>query len=1582
MAQFNDDAPPPGYRYVYSGDPSGGGVRYLEPIADRSIPQATPEGEFIPTPPSVDQMKYELSQQAAKKSLPEFLANLPTEIRDQAIALGETGATFLGGMVSPVAAAAAALGKNVYDYFDKGQIDPKATKDFANEAARLFSYVPVTPAGQVATEAIGEAPAYIMGTGQGLPPLVSGINPRALQTAPVIGPLSAGVKRDISQFSNDVFNAQRGITPGYATLGSEFSNMFVTPRPTTYEMLAGIEPSRIPSTASQAVKPLGKGNTTYSLGEPLPSILNPSGMTGYIGNAWRRPATMPENLSMANNLAIDYKVEVRKLKPEFDFQSSLAEYERSLNSEGRKVYRDASTLERYSQFIDDWNAKNPNDKLPTLEQFVQANAATNAWMQGPGKTYMERQMGTGAKYDPVLGELEKSGVDPFYYFDRDYSADDAGRERAVLLHRLNPALNVDETDIGKQTATTRAGKIYENMTDALINPMSVESIQRANRGEPIHGYVHGALKNLPPEQLERLNKMPPHEVIYDLDLHMSTEPIDVLHEKLFTELLAGRIKPENINNVSAQRLMQMIIKDEQDRLKKEQGNKQSYAGYKQKFFDNVPASMVDKTTDSGGKFIRFDKNSPLSREDIIRGLCIDTKDLNHCVASGAHNTGDYKGYVPLVEPHTGKRAKGVPADTTSTSYINGVLDGSTAIISYRGPDGTPIATIQENVLPSGKVYISQIMSTNDGPIANADQVKEVRQWLNDNADRIKSVESGYGLGHVGHPYDLYSDHAIEDITLRHANIDPDALKELMDMAAYDRAMTLDYEFAEWFKKVTGEDIDNIVKGESFSNIVEAYRVGASNLLEQVKDRLSPEVAGSPEFIKFINDAVREDDLDSGSKDLAKVIGRFSTLQDIKDYAKSVGIDLNYPEVNIATASMHDLMKYATRLDEEIRQLTRGDGSPEDIDATRQRLDEVTARMNEIHEQQLKQVRDATKEILDVVPTDIETRLGRINAMPNPWKHLLVDSMQSLRFNAEIGIDKFGDATGPLRQQLEILYGSPENNVLTENQSNLLLSYLISDRIENAIETINGKGPFNPSNGGTLEQSKQAAQIIANWAKYRLENPDASNYGVQPRAENAVQPAVEQQAARPQMNWDLANYLRDIWQEFDQNGYVTDVSPELTGFVNTILGNQDPEARLPRDVHWHIVRELANPNRNYADIADLRQLVANREGVFTHLTAGERINALNIIDEWVRINGIDLNPDGMAQGGQVRRMANGGAVKMQAGGKPDDDINALRPQAEPRVPTLRDIVADLGDPKNRELYENFLAGKAIKAKDLNPMSSSAIQLLNVANKTPDPDRYLETLNPYFDSQLNIDTRYNAFGRPNIGGFVSTKAPNIANIASLQGIENTVPHELEHTLQLGKGKDQQFRGDSFDANKPAQALYDRLNALDPEVRKQIAQGSNIASHPHELLANIAAYSALSHAKGVDFINTPEGKALFPNKEAQAYYYNAILPGVPSIYGYRENAGTEPYVRDPRDSYAVQALGYLKNKARDVIDRAEGGAVTDTLDKMVKNPQAATMLNLDLPNLVASRQQTKTLRRGGRVQFAHDLDQMRYEMTHRRG
>lgn len=1552
MAQFNDDDAPPGYRYVYSGDPSGGGVRYLEPIADRSIPQATPQGEFIPTPPSENQLRLEQEQQAKQQSLADFLLNYPTELRDQAMALGETGATFLGGLTSPVAASIAALGKNAYDFVTQGQVDPKATKDFANEAARLFSYRPVTPSAQSALETMSEVPEYFLGTSQGLPPVVSGINPRALQTAPVLGSLSAGIKRDVSQFSNDVFNAQRGITPGYPTLGSEFSSAFVTPKPTIYELLAGLEPSRLPSTVSAAVKPVGKGNTAYSFGEPIPSLKNRSEMTDYLSNQFKWPRALDD--ANTQNSVERHKVLFERLNPNISADVALIDYiTKNKTIEERQSFKRADVPRLYNEFIEKWNASNPANKVPTVEQFVAANKAFNEWNLGPGKTYIERLLGTGAATDPVLAEIEKTGLNIFPDIHIS-GTKDAGRESRTYarnIHALNPAFVPGV--VGEQTATTVPGQIYENIADAFIVPQVASRVKQdysRQRGESISD-----------EAMNRLNAIPEHEVIYDVNQE-GFNPLEPLQTRLYNALLSGEIKPENISNVSVQRLVQMLYKDEQDKLKALQKDKDAYAKYRKAFFDRVPEEMVEKTFDDGSKIIRFDKNTPLSKDVLVRALCMDTKDLNHCVAAGGHNVGDYKGYVPLVEPHTGKPPRGVGADQ-STSFIDEIENGRHSIYSYRDKDGKPIATIQAVNEGDGRISIPQIMSTDDKAIVNADDAKRVREWLNSKQDEIASISTKFGVNHVGRPFDLTRKKEAEVITDRHPDIDPEGLRYLFETANMNAAMNLDFDFANWYSKTTGRNFEDDFPHEPFSNLLEAGSIGLSDDFDMLTETLGDQTS-SPEYLKFVRRALEIND----GQGILQEIGRFVTKKDLEDYAKIYDESLKYPEIDIATASKKDLNAYFRRLDNERSQANISNDHDEAVHIMR-RMDEVAARLEEIRLEETAKTREIVDSVLGDIVNDPMSVVPRLTPLTREYRSLIDNLMD----NQVVDF-----TTGPMLEQMNILRGPVEGNVLTGEQQQAIRRWLLkdtaTDSLAYAISRVrDSKDAFNPERGATPEQAAQAAQIIANWVKYRLENPEPEKYVASPLTQRPMEQADDirrelglpdedaDRLAIPNMDWDRADALRNFWLDYQLNRVMNiDAVPEdMYRSISTLLGNQAENAILPREIGWSIVRTLANPETTVNDIRILFERVRDRTGEFGPLMPGQRENAMNIINEWINVNGIE----GFAQGGRVRRMAKGGSVKMQDGGKPDDDIMSLKPQAKDLPPTVGELIAEIGSGKQK----------------LNP---NAAELLQTANKTPDPVRYFETLNPYTDSRISFNTGYNAFGRPNIGGYVDTREPNIANIVNLRGIENTVPHELEHTLQLQKGKDQQFQGKPFNDVGYAQTVFDRLNAMPEEQRKLIAQGANVARHPDELLANIAAYSALSHAKGIDFINTPEGKALFPDAEGQSYYYNAILPNVRSIYGYRENAGTQKYVNDPRDSYATQAVGFLKNKATELLNRADGGAVNNTLDKMVKNPQAATMLNLDLPNLVASRQQTKTLRRGGRVQFAHDLDQMRYEMTHRRG
>jgi hypothetical protein len=266
----------------------------------------------------------------------------------------------------------------------------------------------------------------------------------------------------------------------------------------------------------------------------------------------------------------------------------------------------------------------------------------------------------------------------------------------------------------------------------------------------------------------------------------------------------------------------------------------------------------------------------------------------------------------------------------------------------------------------------------------------------------------------------------------------------------------------------------------------------------------------------------------------------------------------------------------------------------------------------------------------------------------------------------------------------------------------------------------------------------------------------------------------------------------------------------------------------------------------------------------------------------------------------------------------EDVNTLR--LTQKVPTIAEIMADLGDAERRAKYEDFLKGGKLNKKDRTPLTSASLYLLGMANRTPDPERYLESLNAaYADSQLKFDIHNHPLMAR---GAVKLDKPNVSEIYDLSFGQNTIPHELEHTAQLKAKTNPNRQKLSFAENSIANQqknfqfseLFNRERKMPEEQRNAIFTAGNYRDNDREFNANIAAYALRAAARGEDFINTPEGRELFPDRASQMYYYNNILPQVPSMFGLRENAELKPFEpRNPNASYANQLVRNVKNFLR---------------------------------------------------------------------
>lgn len=358
-------------------------------------------------------------------------------------------------------------------------------------------------------------------------------------------------------------------------------------------------------------------------------------------------------------------------------------------------------------------------------------------------------------------------------------------------------------------------------------------------------------------------------------------------------------------------------------------------------------------------------------------------------------------------------------------------------------------------------------------------------------------------------------------------------------------------------------------------------------------------------------------------------------------------------------------------------------------------------------------------------------------------------------------------------------------------------------------------------------------------------------------------------------------LREPFPRRSQEQYIDAIKKEME-----LSGNKvKPEAYYVRETDKETFQRPA---------IDLPDLYA--DGGMVDSAPEEAIK--NTIQDPQAYRMLDMDLANLALMNQPQRMAGGGGAKK-------DDVFDLKPQpknVDTKFARLGDLLADIG--KNRAQYEKIAAGAQIDSRKLTPENIYAIRLLQAANKTQNPERYLESLSPYHNSQL----QYSLDPYIKDVGAVYKDEPNKAVIHSLRGVENTIPHEMTHTLQLGKG----FNPD-IEANTQA---FDRAQALPTDMRRSVFPSTNV-DNMKELWANINARAHEVNAAGGDFINSPEGKAMFPTPREQRDYYASAMPGVNS---WTPDTGT--FVPNNQS-----VLDQIRSK----LGFAKGGAVYPSVEEM---------------------------------------------------
>ena len=275
----------------------------------------------------------------------------------------------------------------------------------------------------------------------------------------------------------------------------------------------------------------------------------------------------------------------------------------------------------------------------------------------------------------------------------------------------------------------------------------------------------------------------------------------------------------------------------------------------------------------------------------------------------------------------------------------------------------------------------------------------------------------------------------------------------------------------------------------------------------------------------------------------------------------------------------------------------------------------------------------------------------------------------------------------------------------------------------------------------------------------------------------------------------------------------------------------------------------------------------------------------------------------------------------------DDLQEVTGKEVFKPSTIGEALAELGtDPQKYEGIYQLRLQRPTEYEEkvlpsLSPLERNTLGLLQAGYSSgASPEEFLSRLGPYMDYGVDLNSLIaNPRIPPDSLGYVSPSEHPFRAVMFPPTLlrsdpeANTLLHELEHVSQFKTGAfDQSSRPEIL--QEQDQALLERAKQLraesapDSPLRRSVLSAGNVLTTPQEVQANISAAAQIEAARGRDFIQSPEGQALFPTPEDRAYYYGAIMPGVPSAYPSQGTFVPEerPAARDK--SYARQMFEML--------------------------------------------------------------------------
>ena len=753
---------------------------YIDPITGAFVADslnALPPGYNQASPSdaaNIAKMRAAITNQATQapisSSTPSFIQPIQAAIQNMPGApVGQAaismGSDMLGGLLGNLYGAYKGIAGGEY-----GKNTDIAQQNAALAAQNLH-YAPPTQQGQNLVSAINKLPEQITGSSMGIGPLPELMGMNARFTPDDLRVLGKTAVEDVRNFPMDYANAKMGLQREYPTLGSRVAgatdtatNLAKPLAEMAYNQVmetGGIKsPFGMPDipVANFAVKPKG-GNWPTNLGSTLP--LSEQGEFGRHLSAvqYDNPVDVFEQ-----QLKKHFERGMDNLQLLRDYEDFLHQYYQN-NANGIK-YSDLNgsamqqlKLKAADAFAEAYNdgtigAANitPTDKkLYTASDIKKTLPAYNSWVMGPYQKYITNQMGTGLATDPLLQVINESNVPVNEIFGQDLPRDwetesittRAKQRREDFPDRMfgysdtpEKTATLENSPIGKITATTPEGITYENAIDSSLYPKGRASF--INKG--------GDFKFT---DFPFAGKLDRNSLVSDfLTSPEERTGFTEIRKKVFQDLLAGNLDPAKLSN----RTPALIVRD----MIKEYKEKQNSKAIVQKKKDDWRAARFaslqsDVPYEDGSKMHVITPEDVKADENLaMRDLGLSTIDLNQCVGAGCRNTPEYPNvHGPYIEPHTGQVTKGAyPYEQTHIKrYMERLKNGKLEIARLINPKGVAEATIALDYEAPRVLRLSQ-------------QVDAINKWLEDhNPQELSEFENnvahfGYAQA-VKNAYQLY-----------------------------------------------------------------------------------------------------------------------------------------------------------------------------------------------------------------------------------------------------------------------------------------------------------------------------------------------------------------------------------------------------------------------------------------------------------------------------------------------------------------------------------------------------------------------------------------------------------------------------------------------------------------------------------------------------------------------------------------------------------------------------------------------------------------------------------------------------------